>query len=493
MLVFNIDRDSSTPIFRQLMSNIIVLIDNGSMKEGERLPSTRSMAENLGVSRTTICSAFDELIAQGYLESRPGSYTTVRKRSHSSESTSKDRGSLIDWAKRTNKHSNLILKRHLLQEGVYATKSSDDLIDMSQLELDERLFPAESFRRSLNHALTSEGSPLLSYGNILGNPQLRDVISKRMEVHGITTSQDEIMITDGAQPALDTILRVYSKPGMKIAVENPTYKNFLPLIKLHRLEVVPIPVKEDGMDLDELEAQLKKNDIKFVYTMPNFQNPTGISTDLAHRERLIELCENHSVIIIEDGFEEEMKYFGKIPHPIKSLDKNGIVIYVGTFSKILFPGVRIGWIIADSECISRLTTIRRYTAISNSMLLQSAVANFCLSLDYEIHIRRMHRRYRRRMRTALKAFAENMPEGVKWTKPTGGYTVWITLPKSYHSARLFVEVMIRHGVLISLGDDYIFGEPQKRYIRISIANLDEGEVVNGIARLGEALKSLSVE
>jgi DNA-binding transcriptional MocR family regulator len=244
------------------------------------------------------------------------------------------------------------------------------------------------------------------------------------------------------------------------------------------------------LDIDQLRRMLERNRPAFLYTIPNFQNPTGVTTSQAHREKLLALCEEHRLPLVEDGFEEEMKYFGKVSLPIKSMDRQGVVIYLGTFSKVLFPGVRVGWIIARRECVRRLMAIKRFTDISSSGPVQAALHEFCRREHFDLHVRRMHRVFRRRMQVALEAMREHLPaRRVAWSEPTGGYLIWVRLRGGVDEER-FHRLCAEHRTSVAPGG-YFFPEAAPDvHFRISISMLDEAEIRAGIERLGRAVRAL---
>jgi DNA-binding transcriptional MocR family regulator len=225
--------------------------------------------------------------------------------------------------------------------------------------------------------------------------------------------------------------------------------------------------------------------------MPNFQNPSGITTSQKHREELIALFEQYHVPVIEDAFEEEMKYFGKAVLPIKSMDRNKVVIYIGTFSKILFPGLRIGWVAAAKECIDHLIPLQRASIISGNILDQAALFRFCKSGHYDRHIKRMHSVYRKRMQKALKAVQTYFNQDhIDWTVPTGGYTIWVRLKGKSAGEDEIIKQFIDHKVAVLPGSSYIYGDSDGIFFRISIAHLDEEAIEEGIKRLGMGLNGL---
>jgi GntR family transcriptional regulator/MocR family aminotransferase len=246
------------------------------------------------------------------------------------------------------------------------------------------------------------------------------------------------------------------------------------------------------MDLDAVERILSTERVSFIYTIPNFQNPTGITTSQAHRERLLSLCQNHRTPLVEDGFEEEMKYFGKAILPIKSMDRGNLVIYLGTFSKILFPGLRVGWVAAESGCIQRLTAIQRFCSLSGNTLGQAAVYYFCARGHYDTHVRRMHRAYRKRLTTLLHGMREYFPaRGIEWTEPVGGYTCWVRLPGTTITESELEEQLLSEGVMVTSGSLFCPTPSETLSFRISISDLNENEIETGIRRLGRVLHRIT--
>jgi len=274
-------------------------------------------------------------------------------------------------------------------------------------------------------------------------------------------------------------------------VENPTYSAAIPLFRFYQAEILPVDLTDEGMDLDQLEEVIKRHKPVLIYTMPNFHNPTGITTSQTHREGLLRLCETYRVLLLEDGFEEEMKYFGKAILPIKSMDQHDVVIYFGTFSKVLFPGLRIGWIAADKDCIEMLAAIKQAGDISGNNLDQAALNLFCRYGLYDLHIKRLHKVYRKRMQTVLKAAREYISKGIaSYTKPLGGYTLWFELNRTNINESEVIQQIENMGVMVSPGTMFFPDSTDKVCFRLSIAHRDEDEIIDGIKRIGKALHEL---
>lgn len=491
MLLLKIDRASDIPAYRQICERIVALVDEGALRPGDRLPPTRALGTSIGLHRSTVVRAYNELRALGYLESRGGSYSTVRRRQRPpttlSGATTPEDNSLIDWTAVTRP---AIRSLHKLAAMETIRKApAGDVIDLDRLSADPALAPGDDLRRCIKNVLVRAGGAALDYADAAGWRPLREVIAARMCTHGVAVSPDEILITAGAQQALDLVLRYLTSAGDRVVVEAPTYGMAHSLLKLHEVEPVEVPLLDDGMDLDRLKRVLQRGRRrpKLVFTMPNFQNPTGITTDQQHRERLMVLCEKHRVPLVEDGFEEEMKYFGQAVLPIKSMDSQGIVLYVGTFSKVVFPGQRIGWIAAPREAIVRLTDIKHASCIAGNTLAQAAAARFCTGGEFEAYLRRIHRVYRRRMQALLQGLERHMPAGVAWTRPSGGYTAWVTLKKLKIPESELLEGITRAGVKVGPGHRYFAARPAATHFRLSIACVDEKQIEIACRLLGRSI------
>ncbi|MCG8377483.1 MAG: PLP-dependent aminotransferase family protein [Chlorobiales bacterium] len=490
-LLIRIDPRSSRPVFGQIMDRIRELVDSGALEPGARLPSTRSLADRLEVNRSTVYRAYQELWSLGYLESRPGSYSTIRKRTRVLSRDDRPREGLIDWSVRTRPGLSPLQRAYELEAAFMARAAGPEIINFIPLSPDSRLFPLDDFRRSMNQALTRKGPQLLQYGSPLGYEPLREFIARRMRLHSVSVSAPEIMITTGAQNALHLLIGLLARPGAGVALESPTYSRALDIFRLGDLDLLEVPLTGEGMDLEVLERILRRESPAFVYTIPTFHNPTGVTTGQVHREKLLGLCQKYRTPLVEDGFEEEMKYFGRTVLPIKSMDLDRVVIYLGTFSKVLFPGLRIGWIAADQALIQSLIPLQRTTILSGNILDQAALAGFCRSGGYELHIRRIHRVYRRRMQAALGALESFLNrKRIRWTRPQGGYTIYLRLRGLKLTEEELVDHLFGHGVAVLPGSFHFPGPPPDLSFRLSIAHLDRAAIRKGVDRLSKGLEEL---
>jgi GntR family transcriptional regulator/MocR family aminotransferase len=486
-MLLRLDGDSPTPAYRQICELVVALIERGGLRPGDRLPATRRLAASVGAHRSTVVRAYEELRALGYVESTSGAYTTVRRRqpvaTASPSPSGAARTSAVDWSRLSTRRARAVRELGLFVE----SPDSARVIDFDRLTADPSLAPSDDLRRCLRSAVAREGRAAFDYADPAGWRPLREALALRLRRHGVDASADQILITCGAQQGLDLVLRMLIGDGDRVAVEAPTYGVAHALLRLHGARPVEIAMHASGMDLDALERALRRDAPKLVYTMPTFHNPTGTTTDQAHRERLLAMCERARVPLLEDGFEEEMKYFGKAVLPIKSMDRSGVVLYVGTFSKVVFPGLRVGWIVAPREAIVTLTALQHASSLAVNTVAQVAAERFCHGDDFDAHLRRIHRVYRNRMQTLSRCLDEHLPQEIERTHPAGGYSLWLTLPPSIQGDATWLKRIAAAGVRVAPGSRFFAKEPKRVHFRLSIACVDEAQIADGCDRLGRTL------
>lgn len=485
MILLNLNKKSKSPVFKQIQDQIIDLINKGILKAGDKLPSTRSLADQHQLNRNTVYKAYEELWALGYIESKSGSYSTIRERKNIAKQVLSNTYE-VDWTTKINSTS-----KNLIKSGNEILNQKNKLIDFTPLSPDPEIIPVEAFRKCINESLKDAGSDILAYGSPYGYEPLREFISQHMQLHGINVTKNEVIITNGAQHAIELILKLFTESGSEVLVEGPTYSAIIPILKYYKANIIEIPMKNDGIDLQILESVLKKHKPKLLYTMPNFHNPTGITTSQAHREKLLEICEHNQLPVIEDGFVEEMKYYGKNILPVKSMDKNRLVFYVGTFSKVLFPGIRIGWIASNQYCTDRFAEQIKASAIAVNQVNQAALELYCTKGLYEKQLKRIHTLYRKRMNIALKTLRDQLKNpNVIYSKPVGGYVIWFEVENRDLTEDQLIETIYHQGVVVSKGKESFYTANNKINFRISIAHRSEDEIEKGLKIITQILNKL---
>jgi DNA-binding transcriptional MocR family regulator len=478
-------RGGPAPLYRQLRDAIVAAVGRGEIPAGSQLPPTRDLAGRLGVNRSTVCAAYEALEAEGCVVSRVGRGTTVVRSGAGAARPAGARGGGTG-ASRFSQAIRSLRRGDTERSPDPETDPGSEEIDLSRLLPDERLFPVRPFRQVVHQLLAREGRELLQYGPAQGHPALRRILAERLTRRGLPAAAERLLIVSGAQQGLDLVFRTFLDPNDAVVVESPTYTQVLPLLRFHRARVVGVPMRDDGIDLDVLDNVLSAEAPKLVYTMPSRHNPTGITTSMEHRRRLVDLAERYRVPILEDGFEEELEAGGKALPPLKAIDSGGRVIHLGTFSKGLFPGLRIGWILTETEIIEATAEAKSLSDYHTSLLTQAALAEFCRQGHYDTHLRRLGRVMRRRLRVALRAMQAEFPAEVGWSRPDGGYCLWVELPDGMSSDR-FCREAARHGVRVAPGQPFFPDGSGRRHFRISISRVDEEEIRTAIGRLGEVL------
>lgn len=493
MLILKIDKQSKTPIFKQIIEQIIEKVNNETIKIGFKLPPTRKLAEQLGINRTTVYKAYQELWAWGYIESKIGSSCIIRAKRDCSKLNKNEKKPLFCNSIEINKNAENLFNSFKNVGSPFQVKSeSFNGIDFSLLHPDPRLYPFNDFRKALTKVLVNNPSEILDYGDTSGYRLLKEFIAERMRFHSISITGDEILITNGAQNGIDLICKLLISTGCRVFVESPTYGMILQTLKYYPCEIVEIPMAENGVNLSAFESEIKNGIPSFFYTMPNFQNPTGITSSQENRENLINICEKYNIPIIEDAFEEEMKYFGKVPLPIKSMDNSSIVFYIGSFSKILFPGIRIGWIAANKYYIDRLTVLKRCSDMSTSFPIQAALYEFCKEGNYELHIKRIHKIYRKRMLKAIEFLYKHLnKDRAHFIEPNGGFTIWVTIKNSTYTYEQIKNIFNEEGIRLASGNNFYATDNKEKSFRISISQLNENEIEEGIKKLSSAINNMT--
>lgn len=358
------------------------------------------------------------------------------------------------------------------------------------------VFPIRQFKEACIKVLDENGPAALQYGSTDGYLPLREMIARHTGRYGINVTAENILITSGSQQALDLLGMLFINPGDRILVESPTYVGAIQAWRAYGAEFIPVPFDEHGLRTDELEARLRAGP-KFIYVLPNFQNPTGVTLTYERRLKLIELADRYGVPIIEDDPYGQLRYEGEHLPAISVLDSQtrsqdvsyaGNVIYLSTFSKTLAPGIRLAWVIAAPEIISKLILAKQgadlHTSTFNQMVAFE-VANGGFLNEHVKHIRRV---YKERRDVMIETLTEHMPSDVVWTKPEGGLFLWATAPKTVDCQDLF-EDAVKEKVAFVPGFSFYAEGGGYNSMRLNFSNADPDHINEGIARLARVMKT----
>lgn len=486
----HLDRQSKQPLYSQIAEHLRRLIETDVLKPGVKLPATRELAAELGVDRATIVAAYDELLAQGLTTAHVGQGTFVARRAspqgRALEAADDPAWGLgaIDWQQWFSKAARLGVEWRPPDFASYHTHG--EVISFAGGMPDSSLFPIEAFRRVLTQVLRTEGRELLQYSPASGYPPLRRYLADYLIRKGVQVSEADILIVNGSQQGLDLVARTLLDPGDQVVVEGPSYPGALQIFRARQAELLTVPVGDDGIRRDLLEGLLSRQSPKCLYVMPTFQNPTGVTVSLEGRRELLAMAAKAQLPVIEDDFHNELRYDGAPVTPLRGLDRKGLVIAVGTFSKILFPGLRVGWVVAPPEVMERLIVAKRAADLHTSALIQAAIYHFCRRRLLDQHMARMRLEYRRRRDALLQALARHCPAGVTWTQPQGGFSLWLTLPHGMNSQSLLPEAA-REGVLYTPGALFYADGGGGNHLRLSFSEIAPEWIDEGVRRLAKVI------
>ena len=362
------------------------------------------------------------------------------------------------------------------------------------------VFPVEEFKRACNYVLDHQGAQALQYGTTDGYVPLREMIARHTNRLGIGVSVENILITSGSQQALDLLGKIFINHGDRILVENPTYLGAIQAWNAYGAEYIPVALDDDGMDTRVVEEALRKGP-KFIYVLPNFQNPTGVTLSMERRRQLIKLADQYGVPIIEDDPYGQLRYEGENLPPVELLDSQmrdktnaytGNVIYLSTFSKILAPGIRLAWVIAPVEVINKLILAKQGADLHTSTFNQIVAHEVGQHGYLDRHVKIIQDTYRERRNVMIESLEEHMPNGVTWTNPQGGLFLWVTVPETLNTIEIFKDAVAQKVAYVP-GENFFACGGGSNTMRLNFSSTQPDLINEGIARLGKLLKTKLVE
>lgn len=453
------------PAYRQVADHFEALIRNGKLLPGDRLPTVRDVSHSSRLNKETVNQGYAELQRRGLVTSSRGKGTIVQAQQASTRPIIAERMQS--------------LYRSLPPEAPLSPEPPE--IDLAALWPEPAMFPLKAFRRIL-HTLLQGRPELMQYGSAQGYGPLRQQLDQRARKDGI--KKGKAIVVQGSQQGLDLIFRTLLNPGDAVAVEAPTYASILPELAMHQARIVPIPVLDDGADRLALSEAIRVERVKLVYLMPNFQNPTGVTMSDRRRDEIARLAAATGVVVIEDDFEHDLRFTGRHIRPIAGRVEGATVIYLSSFSKTLLPGLRMGWMIAPEPLVEPLVLAKKYTDIYSSNLTQAALYEFCRDGQYERHVRSLRKVYRSRVEAALEALDSSMPRGARWSRPEGGFSIWVTLPDEI-DADMLANDAAQHGLHFTPGSRFFpEGRDGRSSLRLSLSLASEPAIRKGVALLG---------
>lgn len=530
-MFISVDKALKAPVYRQIRDGIIALIEGGNLVPGDKLPGTRDLALELGVSRKTVLLAYLELAANNWVESRPGAYTYVLDRTaqitadaivddddplvragwtrssrpspelsilslpaaHDEAGEPEDAASprlsagTIDWSPYQIEGSYFGMPRH-----AEMWQGGEEWISFARAIPDVRLFPFERIKKVSSQMLWDPKAYFFDYGRPQGYTPLLDYLETRLAREGIgVAGHSVVVICSGFQVTLNLLLSLLWKPGDVVAVEDPTFNSVLNLLDARSIPHRGIPMEHDGMDVDYLERLLASPNARerprLIITIPTLHNPTGVTMSREKRERLIALSQRFHVPVIEDNWAMLLGADGRLEPSLRALDGGEQVIQIGSFSKAFLPGTRVAWAVLPKEIAVSFTKAKRGMDRSDSYFLQTLVHEFIKKGYMDLHCRKVERIYRARRELADELMRQHFPSEVSWKRPQGGFSFWINLPQWLDSAEL-LKFAVQHGVEFSQGNYFYVGRRSSSNFRLAFSTLTQPQLRQGIKRLGLAIQ-----
>ena len=347
-------------------------------------------------------------------------------------------------------------------------------------------FPIEAMARAHADVLAHDGAAALQYGATEGFGPLREWVAARMTRRGLPASAANVLITAGSQQGIDLAGKALIDPGDVVVVEEPSYLAALQSFSSYEAQFAVVGSDDDGMRVDQLEETLRTTRAKLIYLVPNFQNPRGTTLSLERRRKLARLAAAHGVAVLEDDPYAELRYAGAALPPVGGLEGDATVLHLGSFSKTLAPGLRLGFAVADERIIRALTIAKQAADLHTGVLSQRAVSRLLETFDYEAHLLSLRALYGERLAAMLAALEQNFPAGARWTRPEGGLFVWARLPDGLDAEALLSAAM-REKVAFVPGAPFYPHQPQRDTLRLNFSNRPPALIAEGMARLGACI------
>lgn len=485
LLNIPVDVDNTKPIYLQIADHVTALAVSGQLMAGTRLPPSRTLAEQLTVHRSTIVNAYEELKARGVIEARQGS------------------GSTIATGLQVQKPAQLRPIHYSdhpqnLMNIMWDTNRVEGMISLALGAPADELMPVDDFEAMRARALRRDRARAYNYEDPAGHEPLRRAIATDLGRHGVLVSPDDVVVTFGAGDALTMAARLFGRRDDPVLTEAPAYFSSVLNLKRMGYEVLGFKLGAEGPDWEDLSATLRYTQMacpdapfrrpRFVTVNPDHQNPTGLHWSMPERHRFVRLTSELEMQVIEDGAYRDLTYDGAQLVPLRALDPS--IVYIGTFSKTLMPGLRIGYVVASGPLREQFITLRRIASCGGSGVTERALADYMTSGMYETHLTRIQGEYRTRRDAMCEALQTYFPRDAQWSCPNGGFFVWVQLPPDVPVMEVF-RMMMERGIVIAPGSLFYPAEdnPQNA-LRLSFARHTPDTLRYAVKKIGECINSI---
>lgn len=491
-LAFVINKDSELPVHRQLYEQLRQMILSGEVAAGEQLPTSRALARRLGVARVTVTQAYRQLAAEGFVQSRVGAGTFVAESMMAEQNGQPFKPALTPWGAR-------LASLEATAETAAADPATADrplLTDIDipanrHLEIDfgfgrsyTQRFPYDVWRRLLARYLSTDDTMLSRYGSAAGFEPLRQAIADYLgRARGVHCTGEQVVIVSGAQQALDILCRLLLAPGGEVLVETPGYSDAFDLFRLHQARLVGLAVDGEGAQVEQIPRRCRA---RLAFLTPGHQFPRGGTLSLARRLTLLQWARRNEAVVIEDDYDGDLRYDGRSLGALQGVDEDGRVVYLGTFSKVLFPALRLGYLVLPPSLLEPFVNAKSMVDRGAPTLTQAAVADFITEGHFERHLRQLRKTYGRRRETLVAALERYLPGRVTYSPVAAGLHVMLYLEADCDEAEI-VRRAAAEGVGVYPGAPYHLEHPAPPSILLGFSGLSAAEIEEGIRRLGEII------
>jgi len=467
-----IDKNSKVPLYIQISDQIKSLLSEGIIEVEDKLPPIRLLSQHLNVNNVTIVNAYQLLSDEKVTYKVRGSGSYIAPKSEE----------LMAQISEFDNAENQVYQMKEAQMVVH-----DYTINFATATPKANLFPVTDFKKAINYVLDRDLGEAFGYQEAKGYLSLRESISDYLLHQNIHSTPENIQIISGAQQGLDIVAKSVLNYNDVVLVEAPTYSGAIASFRSRGVKIVQIPMLVDGVNMNKLEEIIKRYQPKMMYTMINCQNPTGYTYSMKKKEELLILAKKYNMFILEDDYVGELIYSKSNSVSLKSLDDDNQVIYIKSFSKILMPGLRLGFMIVPDKLNQSILNAKQATDISTSGLIQRAFDVYLRNGQWEKQLKQMKKIYFKRYQKMIEALNEHLPRSINYYVPKGGILFWIELPRTIDS-RIFYESIKHKEIAIVPGDMFYYSDRKSNAIRLSIAAVHEDEIEDGIKLLCDYLR-----
>lgn len=475
MLHLNLDRTHSIPLYRQIIQQIQAKVLHGELEPGAQLSSSRQLAKDCGVARITVTQAYEQLLAEGYLVSRPGAGVFVANELPLLAEKRPFTPQLSEWGSRI-----------LATVPTELPVSNRPAIDFGIGRSFAQIFPYDVWRRLLARYLSTDDAMLSRYGSVAGFLPLRQALADYLaQYRGINCTPEQVVIVSGAQQVLDILARLLLKPGDEVLVETPGYVVAFDLFRAYGARLTALPVDDDGFPVEKIPAN---NQARLAFVTPTHQFPRGGTMSLPRRLQLLQWAQQRDGLIIEDDYDGDLRYNGRSQSALQGLDEDGRVVYLGTFSKVLFPALRLAYVVLPPVLVEPFVRAKSLIGRGSPTLTQAAIADFITEGYFERHLGRLRQVYGERRQALVTALARYLPEQVRFASVAAGLHVMLLLDAECDETAV-VQQAAAVDVGVYPGAPYHLEKPAPPSILLGFSGLSETEIEEGVRRLAKVIRS----